>query len=56
MPVTETDVIIVGASPTGLTLARELREIVAELLLDEPAARRVGTLIAGADIRYPMPG
>lgn len=41
----------------GLDAAADaLREIVAELLLDEPAARRVGALIAGADIRYPMPG
>jgi 2-polyprenyl-6-methoxyphenol hydroxylase-like FAD-dependent oxidoreductase len=41
----------------GLDAAADaLREVVAELLLDEPAARRVGALIAGADVRYPMPG
>ncbi|CAN5299515.1 FAD-dependent monooxygenase [soil metagenome] len=40
----------------GLDAAADaLREIVSELLLDEAAARRIGALIAGADIRYPMP-
>jgi 2-polyprenyl-6-methoxyphenol hydroxylase-like FAD-dependent oxidoreductase len=33
-----------------------LREVVSELLLDEPARHRIGAMIAGADIRYPMPG
>ncbi|WP_264067425.1 FAD-dependent monooxygenase [Mycolicibacterium komossense] len=36
--------------------AHALRDVVAELLLDDPARRRVGALIAGADLRYPMPG
>lgn len=36
--------------------ANALRAVVAELIADEPAARRVGAMIAGADIRYPMPG
>ena len=36
--------------------ADALREIVAELLADAEAQRRIGALIAGADIRYPMPG
>lgn len=36
--------------------ANALRKVVAELLEDAPARRRVGTMIAGADIRYPMPG
>jgi hypothetical protein len=41
----------------GLDAAADaLRQVVTELLLDEPAQRRVGQMIAGADIRYPMPG
>jgi 2-polyprenyl-6-methoxyphenol hydroxylase-like FAD-dependent oxidoreductase len=41
----------------GLDAADDaLRQVVSELLLDEPAQRRVGEMIAGADIRYPMPG
>ncbi|MEV6277877.1 FAD-dependent monooxygenase [Nocardia sp. NPDC051832] len=36
--------------------AEALRAIVQELLADEPAARRVGAMIAGTDVRYPMPG
>ncbi|KAA0077400.1 FAD-binding monooxygenase [Mycolicibacterium sp. P9-64] len=41
----------------GLDAAADaLRQVVSELLLDEPAQRRVGEMIAGADIRYPMPG
>ncbi|GAB2644529.1 FAD-dependent monooxygenase [Nocardia goodfellowii] len=35
--------------------ADALREIVQELLADEPAARRVGAMIAGTDLRYPLP-
>jgi FAD binding domain/Aromatic-ring hydroxylase, C-terminal len=34
--------------------ADALREIVQELLVDEQAARRIGALVAGADIRYPV--
>jgi len=33
-----------------------LRELFQELLTDEPALRRLAALIAGADVRYPMPG
>ncbi len=33
-----------------------LRKVLQELLADEQPARRLGALIAGADIRYPMPG
>ncbi|MFG3620364.1 FAD-dependent monooxygenase [Nocardia sp. NPDC047654] len=33
-----------------------LRQVVQELLLDEPALRRMGGLIGHSDIRYPMPG
>jgi 2-polyprenyl-6-methoxyphenol hydroxylase-like FAD-dependent oxidoreductase len=41
----------------GLDAAADaLRQVVSELLLDEPAQRRVGEMIAGTDIRYPMPG
>lgn len=36
--------------------AEALREVFQELLLDEQPLRRMGALIAGADIRYPMPG
>ncbi len=36
--------------------AQALRQLLQELLTDEQAARRVGALIAGADLRYPMPG
>jgi choline dehydrogenase-like flavoprotein len=36
--------------------AEALREVVQTLLADEPAARRVGAMIAGSDIRYPLPG
>ena len=35
--------------------ANALRAVFAELLADESAARRVGAMIAGADISYPMP-
>ncbi|XVU28895.1 FAD-dependent monooxygenase [Actinoplanes sp. CA-054009] len=38
------------------TAGEALREVFQELLTDEPARRRMGALIAGADIRYPMPG
>lgn len=41
----------------GLDSAADaLRALVVELLGDEPAARRVGAMIAGSDLRYPMPG
>jgi 2-polyprenyl-6-methoxyphenol hydroxylase-like FAD-dependent oxidoreductase len=41
----------------GLDAAADaLRQVVSELLLDGPAQRRVGEMIAGADIRYPIPG
>jgi hypothetical protein len=33
-----------------------LRDLFGELLADEPALRRVAALIAGSDVRYPMPG
>lgn len=36
--------------------ADALRELFGELLADEQPARRVGALIAGTDIRYPLPG
>jgi 2-polyprenyl-6-methoxyphenol hydroxylase-like FAD-dependent oxidoreductase len=36
--------------------ARALRELFLELLADEQPSRRIGALIAGTDIRYPMPG
>ncbi|WP_371502704.1 FAD-dependent monooxygenase [Kitasatospora sp. NBC_00374] len=36
--------------------AEALRDVFRELLLDESALRRMGALVAGADIRYPMPG
>ena len=36
--------------------ADALREIFLELLADEQAKRRMGTLIAGTDLRHPMPG
>ena len=36
--------------------AEALRKLFAELLADEQPSRRVGALIAGTDIRYPMPG
>ncbi len=36
--------------------AEALRELFAELLTDEQPSRRVAALIAGTDIRYPMPG
>jgi 2-polyprenyl-6-methoxyphenol hydroxylase-like FAD-dependent oxidoreductase len=36
--------------------AGALRELFEELLADEPALRRIAALIAGSDIRYPMPG
>lgn len=35
--------------------AEALREVFQELLVDEQALRRVGALIAGTDIRYPLP-
>jgi 2-polyprenyl-6-methoxyphenol hydroxylase-like FAD-dependent oxidoreductase len=41
----------------GLDPAAEaLRDVVTELLADEQPSRRVGAMIAGTDIRYPMPG
>lgn len=36
--------------------AEALRELFLELLADEQPLRRLGALIAGTDIRYPMPG
>ncbi|MFI7111510.1 FAD-dependent monooxygenase [Nonomuraea sp. NPDC050227] len=36
--------------------AEALREMVQELLTDEQPLRRMGSMVAGADIRYPMPG
>lgn len=36
--------------------AEALRQLFVELCADEQPLRRVGALIAGADIRYPMPG
>jgi 2-polyprenyl-6-methoxyphenol hydroxylase-like FAD-dependent oxidoreductase len=36
--------------------AEALREVFQELLRDEQPLRRMGALIAGTDIRYPMPG
>jgi 2-polyprenyl-6-methoxyphenol hydroxylase-like FAD-dependent oxidoreductase len=36
--------------------AEALRELVGELLADEQPLRRIGTLIAGSDTRYPVPG
>jgi 2-polyprenyl-6-methoxyphenol hydroxylase-like FAD-dependent oxidoreductase len=36
--------------------AEALRQVVQELLLDEQPNRRLGALIAGTDLRYPMPG
>jgi 2-polyprenyl-6-methoxyphenol hydroxylase-like FAD-dependent oxidoreductase len=36
--------------------AEALRKLFAELLTDEQPARRLGGLIAGTDVRYPMPG
>jgi 2-polyprenyl-6-methoxyphenol hydroxylase-like FAD-dependent oxidoreductase len=36
--------------------AQALRELFLELLIDEQPLRRLGALIAGTDIRYPMPG
>jgi hypothetical protein len=35
--------------------AEALRELFQELLVDEQPLRRVGALIAGSDIRYPLP-
>ncbi|MEV4112899.1 FAD-dependent monooxygenase [Nonomuraea sp. NPDC049695] len=36
--------------------AEALREVFQELLGDEQPLRRMGALVAGSDIRYPMPG
>jgi 2-polyprenyl-6-methoxyphenol hydroxylase-like FAD-dependent oxidoreductase len=36
--------------------AQALRDLFLELLADEQPLRRLGALIAGTDIRYPMPG
>ncbi|MEU4330151.1 FAD-dependent monooxygenase [Nonomuraea dietziae] len=36
--------------------AEALRELFQELLADEQPLRRMGALLAGTDIRYPMPG
>jgi 2-polyprenyl-6-methoxyphenol hydroxylase-like FAD-dependent oxidoreductase len=36
--------------------AEALRQVFGELLRDEQPSRRLGALIAGADVRYPMPG
>jgi FAD binding domain len=36
--------------------AQALRELFLELLTDDQPSHRIGALIAGADIRYPMPG
>jgi hypothetical protein len=42
--------------PCGDPAARALRELFLELLADEQPLRRLGALIAGTGIRYPMPG
>jgi hypothetical protein len=36
--------------------AEALRQVFQELLADEQPLRRMGALVAGTDIRYPMPG
>jgi 2-polyprenyl-6-methoxyphenol hydroxylase-like FAD-dependent oxidoreductase len=36
--------------------AQALRDLVGELLTDAPAKHRIAALIAGTDIRYPVPG
>lgn len=36
--------------------AESLRKMFGELLSDPSVAHRVGTMLAGADVRYPMPG
>ena len=36
--------------------AEALRELFQELLVDEQPLRRIGALMAGTDIRYPLPG
>ncbi|WP_406314516.1 FAD-dependent monooxygenase [Streptosporangium sp. NBC_01639] len=36
--------------------AEALREVFTELLTDEQPLRRMGALVAGTDLRYPMPG
>ncbi|MFF0868563.1 FAD-dependent monooxygenase [Nonomuraea sp. NPDC003560] len=36
--------------------AEALREVFQELLTDEQPLRRMGAMVAGGDIRYPMPG
>jgi hypothetical protein len=36
--------------------ADALREVFTELLADEQPLRRLGALVGGADIRYPLPG
>jgi len=36
--------------------AEALREVFLELLTDEQPLRRIGAMMAGTDIRYPMPG
>ncbi|SHN33905.1 FAD-dependent monooxygenase [Streptomyces yunnanensis] len=36
--------------------AEALRQVFQELLVDEQPLRRMGSLVAGTDIRYPMPG
>ncbi|WP_460067318.1 FAD-dependent monooxygenase [Streptomyces sp. YKOK-I1] len=38
------------------TAAEALREVFQELLTDEQPLRRMGAIVAGTDIRYPMPG
>jgi 2-polyprenyl-6-methoxyphenol hydroxylase-like FAD-dependent oxidoreductase len=38
------------------TAAEALRELFQELLVDEQPLRRIGALMAGADVRYPLPG
>ncbi|ACU37398.1 FAD-dependent monooxygenase [Actinosynnema mirum] len=41
-----------GEDPAALAL----RELVGELLVDEQPLRRLGALVAGAELRYPFPG
>ncbi|MGV9807319.1 FAD-dependent monooxygenase [Micromonospora chersina] len=38
------------------TAAEALREVFSELLTDEQPLRRMGALVAGTDLRYPVPG